>query len=433
MTESALIVSAVAPEPVDSGNRLILRGLLEYFIERLGCANVHYALVCPKGTVPPEFPGVKHLLDKPNSVGQLSTLGRLVADRSYTAQEAMLGSRTLRRQIHRLVASLNPTIEVYNTLRMGQHAPAASCPRRRVLYLDDLFSVRYERMLDMASQDLKLNPLGEFAVNVPVALRALLSSDAVSRRVLRMERDRLYRREAEIVHGFNASLLVNSNEVTTLRARSECTGIQVVNGLLPSLPKLVRAPVDPPELIFLGRLNLPHNEDGICAFLRTAMSGLVHRCPGVRLRIIGRGATAAVLSLVAAYPQNVVLEGFIEDLEPVFARATASLAPLRIGGGIKIKILDALGRGVPVIATRHAVNGIPAAFDGADGCVVEDDLGQWPDLLMGMVGARRNVQLSNGASGFFDRTYGRDVVMPQYDAIFGLRPALVHRTIRTPA
>src|SRR4051794_21575883 len=113
MAETALIISATSPVPVDSGKRLFLNGLLDYFVHRLGPENVHYAMTAEAGEERPSFPGIAHRLDRPSSVSQLRALARMVAvDRSYTAQEAMLGAKTLRRQIHELVSWLRPTIEV---------------------------------------------------------------------------------------------------------------------------------------------------------------------------------------------------------------------------------------------------------------------------------------------------------------------------------
>jgi glycosyltransferase involved in cell wall biosynthesis len=422
MAETALIVSATSPVPVDSGKRTFLHGLLNYFVHRLGAANVHYAMLGQPGDQRPPFPGNAHRLDRPSSASQLRMLAHMVArDRSYTAQEAMLGSPELRRQIHGLAAWLRPTIEVYDTLRMGQHAPERPRAPRRILYLDDLFSVRYDAMLNFAAgNDVDIDPLGEFAVNVPIPLRTLVRRPAVYRAVLRMERDRIRRREDEIVHAFDANLLVNDHEVQALRQRSGASNIYKINDFLPAVNQPTRAPVDPPELVFLGRLNLPHNDDAICSFVRTSMRELERRLPGVTLRIIGRGATDALRALAALHPQSIRLEGFVDDLEPVLARATASLAPLRFGSGIKIKIMDALAHGLPVLATGTAIDGIPAVPDGGDGCIVADDLRQWPELLAKIAEPERNAEVSAAASAFFARTYGHDVVMAQYDQIFGL-------------
>ncbi len=76
MSETALIVSATAPVPVDNGKRVVLHGLLDYFVDRLGPDNVHYALLGEAGSQRPPFPGVAHRLDKPGSASQLVTLAR---------------------------------------------------------------------------------------------------------------------------------------------------------------------------------------------------------------------------------------------------------------------------------------------------------------------------------------------------------------------
>ncbi|HEY5857707.1 MAG TPA: glycosyltransferase, partial [Aldersonia sp.] len=116
------------------------------------------------------------------------------------------------------------------------------------------------------------------------------------------------------------------------------------------------------------------------------------------------------------------IEGFVEDLEPVFARATAALAPLRFGSGIKIKMLDALSRGVPVLATDVSVDGIPVAADGSDGCIVDNALVRWPAHIEALLDPAHNAAMSAGGRAFFSRLYGRSSVMADYDEMFGLEP-----------
>jgi hypothetical protein len=73
-----------------------------------------------------------------------------------------------------------------------------------------------------------------------------------------------------------------------------------------------------------------------------------------------------------------------------------------------------------VLATDTAIDGIPAVTDGGDGCIVENDLGQWPELLAKIAEPDRNAEVSAAAAAFFARTYGREPVMAEYDRIFGL-------------
>ncbi|TQM14755.1 hypothetical protein [Pseudonocardia kunmingensis] len=217
MPDTALVVSATVPDPPDTGKRVVLRGLLRYLVDRLGPGNVHYALVGADTAAPIPFPVTVHHLDRPSVGAQLGALTRCLTDRSYTIQEAMLGSRGLTRQVAALVHELDPRIEVYDTLRMGQHAPPRRTSRRRVLYVDDLFSVRYARMLEVAEEDsVDMDPLGGFVDNVPARLRWLARRRAVYLPLLRFEGRRLQRREARVVRDFDVNLLVNADEVELL-------------------------------------------------------------------------------------------------------------------------------------------------------------------------------------------------------------------------
>ena len=422
--DSAVIFSSTAPVPVDNGKRAVLNGLLSYLVERLGSDAVHFAVLVAADEELPPFPGVVHRLPRPAGRAQMFALRRWFTNRSYTLQEAMLGSAELRTAIGAVLENVRPTVEIYDTLRLAQHAPTAAAAGRRVLYLDDLFSVRYQRMLDVAAHGrVDMDPLGGFVDNVPARLRPLVRHRAVYLPLLRSERDRIRRREEQVVHEFDTSLLVSPREVGELRRRSGTDRITTLTPLLPTLKAGERRTAHPPELVYLGKLNIPHNDDAICTFVRRVMPALVRLRPDVRVRVIGKQPSAALRALAAAHP-GVTLEGYVDDIDEVFERATALLAPLRFGSGIKIKVLDALGRGVPVIATSTAAEGIPVSMDGSDGCLVEDDLTRWAPVLASLTEPARAAELSRAALRFYARTYAPAIVSAAYDKIFGLRPGL---------
>jgi glycosyltransferase involved in cell wall biosynthesis len=80
--------------------------------------------------------------------------------------------------------------------------------------------------------------------------------------------------------------------------------------------------------------------------------------------VIGRAPPPSIQAL-ARNDDQVKVTGFVNDVRPYIAEASAYLCPIRQGGGTRLKILDALAMGIPLVATRHAVEGL-GLIDGRD-------------------------------------------------------------------
>lgn len=113
---------------------------------------------------------------------------------------------------------------------------------------------------------------------------------------------------------------------------------------------------EPDTLIFAGALTYEANFDAMAYFLREIFPQVRAQRPAVRLRITGRteGVPLAQLPL----GPGVELTGYLAEVRPVVARSWASVVPLRIGGGTRLKILEALALGTPVVATSKGAEGL---------------------------------------------------------------------------
>jgi polysaccharide biosynthesis protein PslH len=91
------------------------------------------------------------------------------------------------------------------------------------------------------------------------------------------------------------------------------------------------------------------------------------RVPGARLRFIGRSAT----KLASYASQDIEIHADVPDVRPFFASTGVLLYPLEVGSGIKVKVVEALLQGVPVVTTREGIEGLPLddAVDDDDGLV----------------------------------------------------------------
>jgi polysaccharide biosynthesis protein PslH len=110
-------------------------------------------------------------------------------------------------------------------------------------------------------------------------------------------------------------------------------------------------------LLFCGSLDQYANRGAMNFFFDAIWPSLTRRLRNVEIYIVGRRPPKS-LQRLSAGDDRVHVPGFVEDVRPYFRKATAYVCPIRDGGGTRLKILDALATGVPVIATRFACSGL---------------------------------------------------------------------------
>lgn len=121
-------------------------------------------------------------------------------------------------------------------------------------------------------------------------------------------------------------------------------------------PPLDRAATER-ALLYVGTLTWEPNVDGLLWFLEAVWPTLTQRDPSLRLRVAGRGQDPRLLAWAARDPR-VELLGFVDDLEPLFAKSRVLVAPIRVGAGIKVKVLTGLARGIPTVTTAVGAEGV---------------------------------------------------------------------------
>ncbi len=110
-------------------------------------------------------------------------------------------------------------------------------------------------------------------------------------------------------------------------------------------------------LLFCGGLDWYPNRKGMEFFFRTIWPRLTARIRNIEVYVVG-AAPPRWLQQLSASDTRVHVPGFVDDVRPYFQKATAYICPISDGGGTRLKILDALAMGVPVIATSFACSGL---------------------------------------------------------------------------
>ena len=116
------------------------------------------------------------------------------------------------------------------------------------------------------------------------------------------------------------------------------------------------------DIVFVGGYQHRPNVDAVKFFVKKIMPLLRKKLPGVCFYVVGSNPPQEILKLAC---KDIYITGFLEDLNPILGEMRVSVAPLRYGAGIKGKIGTAMTKGLPVVATSLAAEGMQLT-DGED-------------------------------------------------------------------
>ena len=127
-------------------------------------------------------------------------------------------------------------------------------------------------------------------------------------------------------------------------------------------------------LLFVGTLTWEANVDGLLWFLENGWQGLKDYHPNLKFYIVGKNPDARIVDAVNQR-KDVELTGFVEDLEPYFKKCRVFLSPLRFGSGIKVKVMNAMYRGIPTVTTSVGAEGM--AVKNLKHLMIEDEMASY--------------------------------------------------------
>jgi GT2 family glycosyltransferase/glycosyltransferase involved in cell wall biosynthesis len=135
------------------------------------------------------------------------------------------------------------------------------------------------------------------------------------------------------------------------------------------------------DIVFVGGFEHQPNVDAVKWFLAEVMPRLQSRGFAGDFVVVGSSMPGHIKALERP---GVVMRGFVQDLEGFFSQVRLSVAPLRYGAGLKGKVISSLSYGVPVVATRVAVEG--GGFIDGEHVLVGDEPDEMAEAIMRLYG-----------------------------------------------
>jgi len=163
---------------------------------------------------------------------------------------------------------------------------------------------------------------------------------------------------SQLTGDFDALTAVSAREKSLLEQIGvSATKTHIIpNGVDLKSSLAVSVPVEPQTLIYNGALTYDANLDAMRYFTSQIMPEIRAVEPRVRLKITGRATQVAQNEL--SDDNAVLFTGYVDDVRPLVAGSAVCVVPLRVGGGTRLKILEAMALGTPVVSTTKGAEGL---------------------------------------------------------------------------
>jgi glycosyltransferase involved in cell wall biosynthesis len=188
--------------------------------------------------------------------------------------------------------------------------------------------------------------------------------------ILGLEARRIKRYEGRIVREFDHTLAVTEIDHSALLQAAASKS----DGFGPALPDIPVIPIavntgalqsicrvsGSVNIVTLGTLHYPPNADGIRWFMQEVFPLVREQIPEATLTVVGKNPPKDFLERASQEPRSIRVTGYVPDLTPYLEQAAIMVVPVRAGGGMRVRILEAFARAIPVITTTVGLEGIDA-------------------------------------------------------------------------
>lgn len=228
--------------------------------------------------------------------------------------------------------------------------------------------------------------------------------------LLPVEAWRTLRFERRLLGRFHHVLSISNHETETLRSYDSITPIHhFPPGVdLESHPVLPEASNKQPVVLFTGTFSYPPNDQAARWFLERVWTRVWSQLPGVRLQLVGNAPRAWLREWNGR--EGVEVTGRVPAMRPFYENASLVIVPLLVGGGVKLKLLEAMALGRPVVTTSIGAEGIE--LEAGNHVEVADDAEEFAGRVVALLqDPRKRRTLAAHARRLIEERYDWDTLV----------------------
>ena len=201
--------------------------------------------------------------------------------------------------------------------------------------------------------------------------RAATERNPATRAYIGLQGHKLRRSEKRALSSFDANISVSELDGQELLSLNPAATIQVIpNGTDTDYFRPIEGVDEELSLVFAGSMAWYPNSDAMILFGEKIWPLIKKEIPDITMNLIGSRAPAELIRLGESDDRFRVL-GFVDDVRPTIARASVYVVPIRVGGGTRLKILDAMAMGKTIVSHPIGAEGL-AVSDGKDIVIAEE-------------------------------------------------------------
>ncbi|MDA8172096.1 MAG: glycosyltransferase family 4 protein [Nitrospiraceae bacterium] len=327
-----VVVDEGPPFPLDTGKKIRTFNLMKRLSRRHEITYICYGY----GPVPPEVSGIrfvflkKRLLEQRGAGFYLSLIRNLASYRPYVVER-------------------------------HYSAEMAETVRRHVKNGCDLMHCEWTPYTEAIREHLGSKPAVLSAHNVESQIwKRYLENEGslLKREYIRVQYKKLLAYEVALCRKYDRVAAVSRLDKEHFQRQYACRNVDIVpNGVDETYFKPADEAIEPNSIVFTGSMDWRPNQDGIRFFLREIWPEIKNELRGAKFYIVGRRPPGWLVKIGAA-GNDVIVTGGVEDVRPYIAKAGLYVVPLRIGGGSRLKILEALAMKKVVLSTTLGAEGL---------------------------------------------------------------------------